>query len=233
MHKAIAIIQFKLEGNLIKRRSEFNMNEALYLDKINFENGTITLNGEEYELTDTHFPTIDPENPYQLNKQEKEVIKQLTHSFKNNDKLQNDVRFLFNNGGMYLKYNDNLLFHGCVPLNEDGEFSSLTISGQECKGKELLDFFDDIIRKSYSYKYEKTDYRDWLWYLWRGELSPLFGKDKMTTFSRYFTSDKSLYVEKENPYYEIRNKEEFCDACHEYVGVELNCWDCHISIEED
>lgn len=211
MQKAIAIIQFKLEGNLIKRRSEFKMNEALYLDKINYEKGTIILNGQEYKLTDTHFPTIDPKNPYKLNEQEKEVIKQLSHSFKNNDKLQNDVRFLFNNGSMCLKYNDNLLFHGCVPLTPEGEFSSMKINGKEYKGEDLLDFFDEIIRKSYSYKYEKTDYRDWLWYLWRGELSPLFGKDKMTTFSRYFTSDKSLYIEKENPYFELRNNEKIAD----------------------
>ncbi|MCF8001486.1 MAG: fructose-1,6-bisphosphatase [Halanaerobiales bacterium] len=211
MHKAIAVIQFKLEGNLIKERSEFKMNEVLYLDKIDYEKGTITIGGKEYELTDKYFPTIDPENPYKLNNQEKEVIEQLSHSFKNNDKLQNDIRFLFNNGSMYLRYNDNLLFHGCVPLNENGEFSTWEIDGIEYKGKKLLDFFDDIIRKSYSYKYEETDYRDWLWYLWRGELSPLFGKNMMTTFCRYFTNDTSLYVEEENPYYKARENEAICD----------------------
>ncbi len=210
MHKAIAVIQFKLEGNLIKRRSEFNMNEALYLDKIDYEKGTITLDKQEYILTDSYFPTIDPENPYKLNSQEKEVIEQLSYSFKNNDKLQEDIRFLFNNGSMYLKYNGNLLFHGCVPLTEDGEFSTLKIKGKKYKGKKLLDFFDDIVRKSYSYKFEKIDYRDWLWYLWRGELSPLFGKDKMTTFCRYFTDDKSLYKEEKNPYYKSREDEAVC-----------------------
>ena len=211
MQKAIAVIQFKLEGNLIKERSEFKMNEVLYLDQIDYEKGTITIDEKEYELTDSHFPTIDPENPYKLNKQEEKVIEQLSHSFKNNDKLQNDIRFLFNNGSMYLRYNDNLLFHGCVPLNENGEFSSKEIDGKEYKGKKLLDFFDDIIRKSYSYKYEDTDYRDWLWYLWRGELSPLFGKNMMTTFCRYFTNEPSLYVEEENPYYKARENEAICD----------------------
>jgi len=147
------------------------------------------------------------------------VIEQLSHSFKNNDKLQNDIRFLFNNGSMYLRYNDNLLFHGCVPLDKNGEFSSWEIDGIEYKGKELLDFFDDIIRKSYSYKYEETDYRDWLWYLWRGELSPLFGKNMMTTFCRYFTDEPSLYVEKENPYYEAREKEEICDKILEEFNL--------------
>ena len=107
---------------------------------------------------------------------------------------------------MYLRYNDNLLYHGCVPLEEDWSFSAIKINGNEYKGKDLLDFFDDIIRKSYSYKYEDIDYRDWLWYLWRGELSPLFGKDKMTTFCRYFTDNKALQKETENPYYEAREK---------------------------
>ena len=211
MQKAIAIIQFKLEGNLIKRRSEFNMNEALYLDKIDYERGIIKLDGEEYKLTDNNFPTIDPEDPYQLNQQEEEVINQLSYSFKNNEKLQSHIRFLFNNGSMYLKYNGNLLFHGCIPLTEQGEFSTMKINGDLYQGKKLLDFFDDVIRKSYSYKFETTDYRDWLWYLWRGELSPLFGKDKMTTFCRYFIDDKSLHQEQKNPYYQAREKEEICN----------------------
>jgi len=220
MHKAIAVIQFKLEGNLIQRRSEFKMKDSLYLDKINYEKGIITIKGTEYELTDKNFPTIDPSNPHQLNNQEQEVINQLSKSFKNNDKLQNDIRFLFNNGSMYLKYNDNLLYHGCVPLEEDWSFSAIKINGNEYKGKDLLDFFDDIIRKSYSYKYEDVDYRDWLWYLWRGELSPLFGKDKMTTFCRYFTDNKALQKETENPYYEAREKEQICDKILEEFDLD-------------
>ena len=220
MHKAISVIQFKLEGNLIKNRSEFNMNEAVYLDKIDYKKGTITLEGKEYQLTDNYLPTIDPENPYQLNEWEQEVIDQLSYSFKNNDKLQNDIRFLFNNGSMYLKYNNNLLYHGCVPLTSDGEFAPIEINGAKYEGKALLDFFDDIVRKSYSYKYEDVDYRDWLWYLWRGELSPLFGKDKMTTFLRYFTEDSSLQVEKMNPYYNIREKETTCNKILKEFGLD-------------
>ncbi|MFW6280476.1 MAG: fructose-1,6-bisphosphatase [Halanaerobium sp.] len=212
MQKAIAVIQFKLEGNLIKRRSEFNMNEALYLEKIDYDRGVINLDGKEYELTDKHFPTIDPDDPYKLNDQEQEVIEQLSHSFKNNDKLQEDIRFLFNNGSMYKKYNGNLLFHGCVPLSENGDFSCVNIGGETAKGKDLLDFFQDIVRQSYSYKEGKVDQRDWLWYLWRGEYSPLFGKDRMTTFLRYFTDEdeQSLYKENKNPYYSLREKEEIC-----------------------
>lgn len=220
MHKAIAIIQFKLEGNLVKRREEFDMNEELYLKKINYQKGTITIDNKEYELNDKNFPTIDPDQPYKLNSHEEEVINQLSHSFKNNDKLQNDIRFLFNNGSMYLKYNDNLLFHGCVPFDKNWEFSTIEIGGKEYSGKELLDFFDDIIRKSYSYKYEDVDYRDWLWYLWRGKLSPLFGKDKMTTFLRYFVDDKKLHKEKENPYIEARNEEKICDKILKEFGLD-------------
>src|SRR6056297_3667561 len=127
---------------------------------------------------------------------------------------------LFNNGSMYLKYNNNLLYHGCVPLTSDGQFATMEINGEKYEGKALLDFFDDIIRKSYSYKYEDVDYRDWLWYLWRGELSPLFGKDKMTTFLRYFTEDSSLQVEKMNPYYNIREKETTCNKILKEFGLD-------------
>ncbi|ADQ14600.1 fructose-bisphosphatase class III [Halanaerobium hydrogeniformans] len=222
MQKAIAIIQFKLEGSLIKRRAEFNMNEALYLEKIDYDKGILYLNDNEIELTDKNFPTIDPDDPYQLSPQEEEVINQLSESFKNNDKLQEDIRFLFNNGSMYKKYNGNLLFHGCVPLNEDDDFACVDVGGRRAKGKELLDFFQDIIRKSYSDTNGDEDQRDWLWYLWRGEYSPLFGKDRMTTFLRYFTDedDKSLYKENKNPYYKARENEFTCKKILSEFGVD-------------
>ncbi len=222
MQKAIAVIQFKLEGNLIKRRSEFNMNEALYLEKIDYDRGVINLNGREYELTDKYFPTIEPDDPYKLNQAEQEVIDQLSKSFKNNEKLQKDIRFLFNNGSMYKKYNGNLLFHGCVPLDKNDDFSCVNIGGKTARGKELLDFFQDIVRKSYSYKEGNEDQRDWLWYLWRGEYSPLFGKDRMTTFLRYFTDeeDKSLYKENKNPYYALRENENICKKILEEFAMD-------------
>ena len=212
MHKAIAVIQFKLEGQLIKKRPEFKMNEALYLEKINYQKGTLNLGGKEYHLTDNHFPTIDPEKPYSLNSEEKSLIDQLSYSFKNNDHLQSDIHFLFNHGSMYKRYNDNLLFHGCLPMTEKGDFSIIEIEGEKYSGKKLMDFFDDIIRRSYSAPKKEADFKDWLWYLWRGELSPLFGKDRMTTFLRYFTDedDKSLYKEKKNPYYQARENEYIC-----------------------
>ncbi|MFP4371614.1 MAG: fructose-1,6-bisphosphatase [Halanaerobium sp.] len=212
MHKAIAVIQFKLEGQLIKRRPEFKMNEALYLEKIDYEKGILKLEGKEYKLTDDKLPTVDPKNPYQLSSWEEELINQLSHSFKNNDRLQQDIRFLYNNGSMYKIYNGNLLFHGCVPLDEEGEFSVVEIEGEEYSGKKLMDFFDDVIRRSYSSQEADSEFKDWLWYLWRGELSPLFGKDRMTTFLRYFTDEKEpgLYRENKNPYYQAREKEAIC-----------------------
>jgi fructose-1,6-bisphosphatase-3 len=222
MQKAIAVIQFKLEGQLIKKHPEFKMNEALYLEKIDYDNYLLELDGKKYQLTDTNFPTIKPEDPYSLSTWEKEVIDQLSYSFKNNDKLQEDIKFLFNNGSMYKKYNGNLLFHGCLPLTESGDFSTVEVNGDKYSGKKLMDFFDDIVRRSYSNKGEDTDFKDWLWYLWRGELSPLFGKDRMTTFLRYFTDEDEpeLYKENKNPYYQARENEFICKKILSEFGLD-------------
>lgn len=212
MQKAIAIIQFKLEGQLIKKRPEFKMNEALYLEKIDYDNYVLKLNGKEYELTDQDLPTVVADDPYSLSGWEEEVINQLSYSFRNNDKLQEDIRYLFNNGSMYKEYNGNLLYHGCIPMTEDGEFSTIKVDGETYSGKKLMDFFDDIVRRSYSSQKEDADFKDWLWYLWRGEYSPLFGKDRMTTFLRYFTDEDepALYQENKNPYYQARENEDIC-----------------------
>ncbi|MFW6251731.1 MAG: fructose-1,6-bisphosphatase [Halanaerobium sp.] len=222
MHKAIAVIQFKLEGQLIKNRPEFKMNEALYLEKIDYEKGILELDGKKYQLTDSSLPTVDPGDPYSLSGWEEEVIEQLSYSFKNNDKLQEDIRFLYNNGSMYKKYNGNLLFHGCVPMSETGDFSTVEVNGEKYSGKKLMDFFDDVIRHSYSSQAAETQFKDWLWYLWRGELSPLFGKDRMTTFLRYFTDEKEpeLYRENKNPYYQAREKEYICKKILAEFGLD-------------
>ena len=127
MHKAIAIIQFKLEGEVIKRRPDFNMDHRLLLNKINYDDGTIELDGKVYKLNDTSFPTIDKKNPYKLTKEEKELIEKLKSSFVNSEKLQRHIRFLFTAGSIYLKYNSNLMFHGCIPLNEDGTFREVIV----------------------------------------------------------------------------------------------------------
>ncbi|MFP4199060.1 MAG: fructose-1,6-bisphosphatase [Halanaerobium sp.] len=222
MHKAIAVIQFKLEGQLIKNRPEFKMNEALYLEKIDYEKGILELDGKKYQLTDSSLPTVDPGDPYSLSGWEEEVIEQLSYSFKNNDKLQEDIRFLYNNGSMYKKYNGNLLFHGCVPMSETGDFSTVEVNGEKYSGKKLMDFFDDVIRHSYSSQAAETQFKDWLWYLWRGELSPLFGKDRMTTFLRYFTDEKEpeLYRENKNRYYQAREKEYICKKILAEFGLD-------------
>ncbi len=208
MHKAIAVIQFKLENQVIKRRKEFSMDDRLLLDKIDYEKGTMTLNGKEYKLTSCHFPTIDPKNPYKLTTEEKEVVEKLTFYFKNSEKLQNHIHFLYTNGSMYLNYNGNLLYHGCIVMDEKGRYLGLKIDGTEYKGKELLDKFEHLCRKAYYDKKEESS--DWLWYLWTGRKSPMFAKEKMATFERYFFKEKELHKEKLNSYFKLRDQEEVC-----------------------
>lgn len=209
MQKAIAIIQFKLEAQIIQRRPHYQMEDRLLLDKIDYEAGTIHLNGVEHPLRDPFFPTIDPENPYQLTPDEENAVQRLQQSFAISEKLQKHVRFLFAKGSMYLAYNGNLLFHGCIALMEDGSFMGLKVDGMEFKGKMFVDRLDRLARQGYfSKKSEEKLYgQDALWYLWTGSKSPIFGKNKMATFERYFIADKSTHVEKKNPYYSLRDKE--------------------------
>ena len=214
MHKAISIIQFKLEGEIIERRKEFKMEDRLILNNINFSNGKLELEGEEYELIDSFFPTIDKDNPYRLTLEEEELINKLTHSFINSEKLNRHIRFLFAKGSMYLKFNCNLLYHGCIPLDEEGDFKSVEIDGGVYKGKDLLDKFDTLAREGYFNKddNERKCYgMDIMWYLWIGENSPLFGKNKMATFERYFLKDKKTHKEEKNYYYKYRDEEFLCD----------------------
>ncbi|ASW43972.1 MAG: fructose-1,6-bisphosphatase [Clostridiales bacterium] len=225
MHKAIAIIQFKLEGAVIKRRPYFSMEDRLLLDKINYEKGTINLNGKEYKLKDTNFPTIDPKDPYKLIPEEIELIEKLKSSFLNSEKLQRHVSFLFAKGSLYLKYNSNLLYHGCIPLNDDGTFKKVRIgaSGKEYSGKALLDRLEIIVREGYFHKDNpeaKLYGMDMIWYLWNGSCSPLFGKDKMTTFERYFIEDKETHIEKKNHYFDLEDDEKACNMIFEEFGLD-------------
>ena len=211
MHKAISIIQFKLEAEIIKRRPEFEMDHRLLLDKVNYEEGTIELKGKTYKLKDNNFPTIDPKNPYKLTPREEMVIEKLATSFENSDKLQKHVEFLFSKGSIYLKTNGNLLVHGCVPLTEDGDFMSMKIDNKLYKGKELMDKMESYIRKGYflDKKNSEKEYgKDMMWYLWTGKCSSLFGKDDMTTYERYFISEKETHKENKNPYYTLREEDE-------------------------
>ncbi|MBE9466733.1 MAG: fructose-1,6-bisphosphatase [Bacteroidetes bacterium] len=208
IHKAISIIQFKLEAQIIKRNPQFEMNDRLLLDKIDYEKGTIVLDGKTYKLNDTNFPTIDPKDPYKLTKEENEVINRLKFSFLNSEKLQKHIKFIFDKGSMYLVYNSNLLYHGCIPLNKDGSFKKIKILGKEYYGKSLVDKLDQIARRYYFNKNNSipSSYEmDCMWYLWSGPDSPLFGKSKMATFERYFINDKKTHIEIPNPYFDLRD----------------------------
>ena len=172
----------------------------LYL--IDYENGLIELDGKTYELLDKNFPTIDPKRPYALTEAEEEVLDRLTQAFVNCEKLQSHMHFLLSKGGLYKVYNNNLLYHGCIPLNEDGSFKSVKIYGRSYKGKALYEVLESYVRKGFYAIDEKERKRgkDMMWYIWLSENSPLFGKDKMATFERYFLAEKETHKEKKNPY---------------------------------
>ena len=208
IHKAISIIQFKLEAQIINRNPDFEMNDRILLDKINFEEGSITINGKKEELLDTNFPTIDPLNPLELTAEELDLMQKLQESFLRSEKLQRHVNYLYNKGSMYLAYNGLLLFHGAIPLKEDGSFKEVSIGGQKFSGKALLDRFDHIARKAYYSPRNDPDKQkslDIFWYLWCGPNSPLYGKKTMTTFERYFLENKELHKEERNPYFTYRD----------------------------
>lgn len=223
MHKAIAIIQFKLEGQLINRRPEFNMEKRNLLDKINYETGMITIEGKEYQLKDCNFPTVDPANPYELSLEEASLMRRLKKAFLNCEKLQNHIRFLFAHGSLYLACNSNLLYHGCVPLNEDGSFRKVKIGKYTYSGKSLYDVLEYFARKGYYEQENKDDHyygQDILWYIWSNENSPVYGKEKMATFERYFLDDKQLQQEKKDYYYQLIENEEVVDHILEEFGLD-------------
>lgn len=236
MHKAITIMQFKLEGQLIKRHPEFQMQDRLLLDKIQIEKGVIVLDGKEYPLRDTNFPTVDWSDPYRLSAEEEDVIDRLTTAFLNCEKLQKHVRFLFTKGSLYNVYNGNLLYHGCVPLNEDGSFTKVNIYGKEYSGRALYDALENYARKGY-YSIdpeEKRKGRDILWFIWSNKNSPVFGKAKMTTFERYFIADKATHAEPKNPYYSLLENEEIVNRILFEFGLsgeESHIVNGHIPIE--
>lgn len=223
MHKAVTIIEMKLAAEIIKRSPEMNMDDRLLLDKIDYEKGTITIDGRELELNDTNFPTIDPKNPYALTPEESDLMEKLRFSFLKCERLQRHVKTLFSKGSTFLTYNSNLLYHGCIPLDEKGEFKEVTIHGKKYKGKALCEQFDLIARRAY-YNREQQDKRsrdrDYLWYLWSGADSPLFGKKKMATFERYFLNDKEAQYEASNKYYQLRDDKTTCERILEEFGLD-------------
>ncbi len=211
MQKAIAIMQFKLEGQLIKNRPEFKMDDRMLLEHIDYEKGTIKIGKKIYQLNDTQFPTIDKKNPYKLTRQEQEVMDRLKKSFLRSHKIQHHIKFMITKGSMYLKFNSNLLYHGCIPMTSDSEFKKTKIEGTFYSGKPLLDKYDEIVRQCYYYR-KNTDKNsvglDYMYYLWAGPDSPLFGKTKMATFERYFINDKEVHIEDKNSYFILRDQEE-------------------------
>ncbi|MFC7062566.1 fructose-1,6-bisphosphatase [Halobacillus seohaensis] len=211
IHQAIAIIQFKLESSIIKRRSYFNMSERLLLEKIDYDKNEITIHDQTYPLEDTCFTVVNPQQPDQLLEEEEQVMEKLLFSIQHSEKLSRHMNFLMKKGNLYLKYNGNLLIHGCIPLDEKGNMEKMMIENKTYAGRDLLDVFEHYLRHAFAHPEETDDLAtDMVWYLWTGEYSSLFGKRAMTTFERYFIKDKDIHKEKKNPYYHLREKEETC-----------------------
>ena len=221
MYKAISIIRFKLEGQTIKRNPQFKMDNRLLLDKINYKKKTVNIEGTEYPLKDVDFPTIDKNDPYCLTLEETELIVQLQSAFLHSEKLQRHINFLYTHGNIYKCYNSNLLLHGCIPLNDDGSLMEFYFDDKKLSGKEFLDYAEEIIRKGYfsTDTSTKSTYTDFFWYLWCGKFSPLFGKDKMTTFERLLIEDKSTHIETKNAYYKYTYDETICTKLLKLFGL--------------
>jgi len=221
MQKAIAIIQFKLEGQLAERRPELGLGHRRLLHLMDLDEGTIEIDGNRYSLLDREFPTIDKEHPYDLTADEQDVLDKLRTSFLHSSSLQRDVRFLIDKGSMYKVFNGNLLYHGCIPMGPEGDFASFQLNGRPRSGKALLDGFDAMVRKAYysTDQAEKALALDVVWYLWCGSFSPLFGKSRMSTFERYFLEEKETHKEIKNPYYIHREQEATCLRILEEFGL--------------
>lgn len=224
MHKALAIMQFKIEGQIIRRHPDYQMEERMLLNHIDFEKGTVTISGKEYPMLDMNFPTVDPKDPLRLTAEEEELLHTLALSFKHSELLHRHIKFLYTHGGMYKCYNSNLLYHGCIPMKKDGTFDEMVIDGVAYSGKALMDFIDQRVQKAYFLPEsdpEKSRCRDFMWYLWCGAKSPVFGKDKMTTFEHYFVEDKTTHKENMNPYYKLSQEEEWCDQILHEFGLPI------------
>ena len=229
MYKAITVILFKLEGQLVMRRPEYGMDDRLLMDKIDYENQSITIGDVTYHLDDCDLPTVDPANPYELTAEELSVIDQLAESFRQSEKLQRHIRFLYSKGSLYKIHNGNLLFHGAIPMTEDKQLTEISIGGKVRKGKEFMDFADQCARQAYYAKRGTPEWQfglDFLWWLWCGRNSPIFGKDRMTTFERRLIADESAWTEPKNPYYKHYNDPAVVDMLLAEFG--LHGPHCHI-----
>lgn len=222
MHKAISIIQFKLEGAMIRKHPEWRMEHRLLLDKMSPDFTTVTIDGNVYPMLDSHFPTIDPKDPYRLTEEETELVEKLHRSFMISDKLHRHMKIMFNHGCMYNITNSNLMYHASVPLNKDGSLKEVELMGKKLKGKELLHSVGMLMRSAYNNDtpQETKEYAtDYYWYLWCGPESPLFDKAAMTTFERYFIEDKKTHHEEKGAYYKLREEEAVADMILDEFGV--------------
>lgn len=225
MHKAISVIQFKLEGQLYRQHPEWKLSDRSLLEKIDFEKGVAILGDKEYKLIDTNFPTVNPRDPLALTPEEQELMNRLHHSFEMSDRFKKHIRCLLKRGGMYGIYNSNLLFHASIPLTENGELKEVVIEGETFQGKTLLDKIDELVRQAFDVgatKEEQAAGRDYIWYLWCGPDSPLYDKSRMATFERYFIAEKETHQEQKGWYYTLRNSEEVCDRILDDFGVKGN-----------
>lgn len=223
MHKAITVIQLKLEGRLMEKYPEWEMQGRSLFGRIHFPDGTIEIDGKMYKLKDSFFPTVDPDHPLDLSEGERELMTVLTNSFLHSEKLHAHIRFLLSKGSMYHVCNSNLLFHGCIPMDEKGELQSVSINGKNYSGKSLLDKLDEMVNRAYFYN-ENTQERqyacDFMWYLWCGSKSPLFGKDKMAFFENYYLEDRELHKERYNDYYIFSQKASVCNRILNMFGID-------------
>ena len=213
LQKATAVIQFKLEAEIIQNRPEFEMESRLFLDKIDYEKAQVEIDGAFYPMEDMYFPTVNPQSPYELTDKEQEVVDKIVKAFEHSEKLQKHIRFLFAKGNLYKIFNGNLLIHGCIPLDENGEFAQMQLKNQKYKGREYLDVLERIARQGYFAKKGSSDKQygeDILWYLWCGKNSPIFCKDAMRTFERYFIKEEAIGKEKKNTFYQFYQDEECC-----------------------
>jgi fructose-1,6-bisphosphatase-3 len=223
LHKAITIIQLKLEGQIIARRPHYQMEDRLLLDKIDHAGGTVRVGDTVHPLVDTNFPTVDPGHPYELTAPEQGVVRRLRLSFLNSKRLQKHVRFLFSRGSLYLVHNRNLLFHGCIPMKEDGSFLPFKVGDQEFAARDFLDRLDRLARQGYFAADDpnrKQEGMDAMWYLWSGAQSPLFGKEKMATFERSFVADPATHMERRNAYYDLRDAQDTARKILAEFGVD-------------
>lgn len=224
MHKAISVIQWKLEGQLIEKHPDYNMDDRNMLRRINYDNMTINIEGKDYKLTDTDFPTIDPADPNRLTPGEQSIMTQLHNSFVNSEKLRKHLDCLLSRGSFYLARNNNLMFHASIPLNADGSFREVNINGTPYAGKQLFDRLDELVqvacRHTNDGNADDNEYEvDYMWYLWCGADSPLFDKSKMATFERYLLKEPETYKELRGNYYKLHDSEEICDKILTEFGL--------------